>query len=207
MRLIESRYSRDFRRYNLALRMLSFEVRTSTISRFTGLTSARIRTLGRSDYAIDRGALPRRHRGPAPYRISTILTDPRMRGDVNLVAAIVTLLDGPPRGTESSAVTVELRLGEFVCDLYEVYLKLAERRTLTFEQTALIYRSLVRAKQVSLSACVGCGALVVLDALAIEGKLCRQCVQMPIGLVTGVDSMALPRVAEEVTQAFQLSLF
>jgi len=207
MRLTESRYSRDLRRYHLALRMLSFEVRTSTIGRYTGLTSARIRALGRSDYAIDRGALPRRHRGPAPYRISTILTDPRLRGDVNLVAAVVTLLNAPARRSDEAAGIVELRSGEFLCDLYEVYLQLAERPTLTFEQVALVQRTLIRAKQAATVGCVGCGALIVRDALELGGKLCRQCIEVPRNAQTHFEAQPMSRVADEAAPGYQHSLF
>ena len=48
MRVTDDRYSRDLRRYDLAVRLIRHEARTQTIRQWTGLTDDRIRKLYRS---------------------------------------------------------------------------------------------------------------------------------------------------------------
>lgn len=207
MRLTNPRYSRDLRRYHLALRLLQFEARTGTICRWTGLSEARVRSLGKSDYASSSGGTPVRHRGPAPYRIDAILVDPKRRAECGVIAAIAALLAPLVREEDQAHGEAALALGESLCCLYETYVAIVEVPELTFEQVALIQRSLFRKTNLRVLTCGSCGALIVSDALSIAQSTCQECLKAPTDLSTGSGVPPLAKVAEAPSSGYQFQLF
>ncbi|HEY5019533.1 MAG TPA: hypothetical protein VII17_00805, partial [Steroidobacteraceae bacterium] len=66
MRIHDDRYSRDRRRFEIALRFIQHEARTHTIRTWTGLTDDRIRKLYRTYVKDGQGVALTRHRGKSP---------------------------------------------------------------------------------------------------------------------------------------------
>ena len=206
MRLTEDRYSRDLRRHDLALRLIAFEARTSTICLYTGLSPSRVRSLGKSDYATKGGVTPLRHRGPSPYRVSAILTDPRHKEDVSIVAAVRELLY-PGFSDAFGGAEGHLNAGEFLCAVYEGYTGLAVPPSLTFEQVLLLEKTLARGKLAFTASCSNCSALIVRDSLSLGGLRCRQCLTPESRYQNLVQTTSLAKVAEPQFLNFQVPLF
>lgn len=206
MRLIEDRYSRDLRRHDLALRLIAFEARTNTICLFTGLSPSRVRSLGRSDYAAKDGVAPVRHRGPSPYRVAPILTDPRFKEDVCIVGAVRELLKP---GFVDAYMGADARLndGEFLCAIFEGYTELAQPPGLTFEQVLLLEKTLARGKLASTASCTNCSALLVRDSLSLGGLRCRQCLAPEAEYQSTKEATPLLEVAEQKLGYSQEPLF
>jgi hypothetical protein len=205
LRLTNQRYSRDLRPLQLALRMLKFEARTGTIRRWTGLTETRIRALGKSDYAVSAGAPPVRHRGPAPYRIESILADARLRADANAVAAIASLLTPIAVTSNESLNEEKLAMGESLCCLYETYSAIVPLRRLSFEQVVLILESIAKGECVTTVRCSSCEALLIQDALRVAVRTCRQCAKAPRALLSCV--LETPAKVAEEPSGYQHKLF
>lgn len=69
--------NRDFRRYELAMRLMGHRARTRTISRMTALSRHQLERLRRR-WGVDQQL---RHRGPAPTSLETFTHSPRARSE------------------------------------------------------------------------------------------------------------------------------
>jgi hypothetical protein len=211
MRILDARYSRDLRRYELAMRLMGYEVRTRTICYYTGLSRARIQALGRSDYPKSAGVAAVRHRGPAPYRLDPVLVDARSRSDCLLIASLVQLMADAPQATaglESSRNDL-VRAGEWLCLLYETYQQISLDARLSFEQTTLVHSALMKGKRLVTSSCAHCGSLILRDTLEVERLTCNYCVSLPLATraIDAVVPIDPAKKAAEPGAGYQHKLF
>jgi hypothetical protein len=177
MRLSDDRYSRDLRRFSLALRMLAHDARPNTICAWTGFTAERVRHLGRSHRKdVPDGEGPR-HRGPSPTKLAPLLASPSLRSEVTAVAGLCRVLGVIPATHLSSA---RQRLpgvanGERLCDALELFREIVPHARLTLEQLVLVVFVLSEGEQWGIDHCSKCRAIILVDHLSLARRVCAHC--------------------------------
>jgi hypothetical protein len=186
MRIHDDRYSRERRRFEVALHFIRFEARTRTIRVWTGLTDDRIRKLYRSyirDPLCDaRGrnahlALPVRHRGKSPRQASFFTRSARARHESSSFASLCRITGALPSSPMSAAARdpASLVRGELLCQAYELYRARFDAPLLSFEHAEFLLRALCRGDELTLSGCRDCGALLVSDRWSLRAPRCIVC--------------------------------
>lgn len=185
MRLTDDRYSRDWRRMELAVRMIGHEARTGTIRQWTGLSDDRIRKLYRTYLESTAATTPvRRHRGKTPTQTGYFLRNRELRRHAALLAGIYTrlgLLDldsatglpvrrGPPLAWAPLALTA-----------YEAYLDLCPAARISFEHGSQLLNALWIATELDLAPCCRCSALMLVDRLRRSASPCPFCEAAALG--------------------------
>lgn len=178
MRVSDDRYSRDRLRFDLALRMIRHEARTCTIRAWTGLSDDRIRKLYRT-YLQHAPAVPvRRHRGKSPRQVAFFMRSPAIQFEATTLASVfcmLGLLPPPGSGARHGTPAMTLEWGGFFCQAYESYLALHSVPRVSFEHAWFLLLALVRADELKLLACRGCGVLCLVEAYAPAGSTCGRC--------------------------------
>ncbi len=182
MRISDDRYSRDRLRLDLALRFIEHEARTRTIRAWTGLTDDRIRKLYRSYF--DRPGAPAvpRPRGRSPHQASFFTRSPRLREEAALVASLCSLLGAfssrrPPRAGLAQPGFAFVQ-GLALCEAYEAYRTLVSAAHISFEHMIYLFTALNRGDELRLATCAGCGALLVVERMALKEPQCLQCASL-----------------------------
>jgi hypothetical protein len=177
MRVSDDRYCRDLRRFNLAVRMLQHEARTSTICAWTGLNAERIRNLARSHGHDEAGAKLGRHRGPSPRRLSPILSNPILRAEVAAMAGLCQILRVIPAEHLPTARSTlpSVARGERLCYAYELFRVIIPNVRLTFEQLVLLVTTLAEGDPWSTAICNICHAVILCDRLSMARLICEEC--------------------------------
>lgn len=176
MRITEDRYSRDRRRFDLALRMIGHEARTQTIRYWTGLSDDRIRKLYRS-YAAE-GRKTRRHRGKSPSRANYFLGAREHRRQAAMLAGIFAtqgLLDAPESEISAGCTRLSLDCAERFCEAYEAHRALCRDPQMSFEHGTCLLHSIRRSTEVRTGRCPACQSLMVVDALRKTPTVCTLC--------------------------------
>ncbi|WP_446830716.1 hypothetical protein [Candidatus Foliamicus sp.] len=173
MRITQSRYAGELNRFELAIRMLRLQARTSTIGQYTGLSSDRIRKAYVS-YVLEHGRhkLPQRKRGRPPSRVARFLNTPQQQRESTILAALflhARLLERdasamcrmPPRLSL-------LMIGQRLCDAYEMYRSLIPDGLISLEVAAALLRAIGETQELILACCGSCLALYVQDAYSLD---------------------------------------
>ncbi len=172
MRIVESRYDGELRNFDLALRFVQYEARTSTIRAFTGLTADRIRKFGRRY-----GGNARRHRGKSPQQASCFTHSACVRREASLLGSMLHscgLLPEEP-SPQAAAALPNLRNGLLLCDTYGYYLCGVYRPALSFEHTIFLARCLISGEQLRLVRCAACGIGIVAERFPEGRHWCEHC--------------------------------
>lgn len=175
MRISDDRYSRDRLRIDAAMWFLQHEARTRTIRQWTGLTDDRIRKLYHS--YLRGGGRTTRHRGKSPRQAAFFMRTARMRDEASALASLcclVGLFDGPPRQPELRP-TAGVDRAASLRQAYEGYRATVHAPSIGLEHAVLLVHALTRGNELRLGDCRGCGALLVVDALALRPALCSLC--------------------------------
>ena len=176
MRISDSRYSRDGRRYALAYRLLRHNARTQTIVRWSGLSGYRVRTL-HQEYMQEGPGAVRRHRGVPPYQLTTFSRTRVVKQETLTLAGLfqqASLI--PPEPLHTSAEHFpNLDRGEVLCSAYETFRTLVPRTSLTIDHAALLAVALARGDEIRLARCSGCASLMVADRLSLRSQQCVYC--------------------------------
>ncbi len=182
MRVTQSRYEGELDRFHLAIRMLGLQARTSTIGRYTGLSSDRIRKAYVS-YVAEHGKnrLPRRKRGRPPSRVAHFFKS-RDRHCESTVLVSLFMHAGllVPDGSFGCMLPGRLSLlsqGRRLCDAYEMHRHMVPGGEMSLELAATLLRALAETQELALAECESCGALYVHDAYALDygrGPFCEQ---------------------------------
>ncbi len=175
MRLTDERYSRDRQRHDLALRFIQNEARTRTTRCWTGLTDDRIRKLYRS--FVDARAPLRRHRGKSPQQPEYFLRSRPQQRETAALGALLLLFGVVPAGPLAAAARPlpGVARGERLCDAFEAYRRISPQAPISFEHAVFLATSLVAGSALRLQACRHCGALAVVDPLAVRAPTCLAC--------------------------------
>jgi len=175
MRISDDRYTRDRQRLDVAMLFIRHEARTHTIRQWTGLTDDRIRKLYRS-YLHAGGTRVARHRGKSPQQASFFLHTPRRRHEAAALAGICALLGVLETGGGPwPALAAGVGRAASLCQAYEAYRAMVAEPAITFEHAVLLLNALGARRELRLSRCAGCGALLVTDPLAVRPLRCTLC--------------------------------
>jgi Flagellar transcriptional activator (FlhC) len=177
MRISDNRYSRDRQRYDLALRFIQHEARTSTIRLWTGLTDDRIRKLYRSYIADEGHSTITRHRGKSPQHIGFFTRTPHMRQETAVLASVCFLLgavsgDGKARAAQTAAGLIR---AESICEAFEVYQHLVPDPRISFEHAVFLVKALTNGAELRAELCTGCTGLIIVDQFATNNRRCLAC--------------------------------
>jgi hypothetical protein len=177
MRISDRRYSRDLRRYSLAMRLIRHEARTQTIIAWSGLSMYRIRTLYRA-YGSD-CETPRvlRPRGRPPRQLSFFWRSARLASEAATLAGIARLLNVFPANPvrDTSEPLNSLQRGEGVCAAYELFHAYTRSSEVSIDHAFLLISALSRGDEVRLGHCVACEGLILVDCLKPAGQICAHC--------------------------------
>jgi hypothetical protein len=177
MRMFDDRYSRDRRRFEIALRFIRHEARTHTIRAWTGLSDDRIRKLYRF-YLADSGGAPLvRHRGKSPAQSAFFTRSARARQESALLASLWRLIGALPalRSREAAQRLPGLGRGELLCQGYDSYRALVNTPLISFEHAVFLITSLARGDELTVAACGACHALVVAERWSLRVPQCIAC--------------------------------
>ena len=178
MRVTDDRYSRDWRRLELAVRMIRHEARTGTIRQWTGLSDDRIRKLYRT-YVQSVAVTPvRRHRGKTPSQTSFFLRNSETRRHGALLAGIYSrlgLLDRDAAGRPLLPGRPAMQWGGLVLSAYEAYLELGPGVCISFEHACHLLDALWQETELGLAPCHSCAALTLVDRLRVGAAGCTFC--------------------------------
>jgi hypothetical protein len=177
MRISDDRYSRDRRRYDLALRFIQHEARTRTIRTWTGLTDDRIRKLYRSYVAEDSATTLTRHRGKSPQQTSFFVRSPLMRQESAVLASVCVLLGVLPSSQvpDAQRFLPGMQRGEALCEAFETYACLVPAARISFEHAVFLVVALARGDELRAGPCADCTGLIVLDRYTPTMRRCLAC--------------------------------
>ena len=179
MRLTDDRYAGERSQFELALRMIGHEARTSTIRDCTGLSDDRIRKLY-ARYFKHRGqAGIRRRRGKSPRQVTRFVKNPQHQLQATTLVALFCA-GGLLRMDEENKVhsrwpRPNVEFGHRVCRAFENYLLLHEQPLLSFEWAWNLLKSIAWNDELYLAVCRGCRGRYVQDAYALDLKTCPAC--------------------------------
>jgi hypothetical protein len=185
MRISDDRYNRDRQRLDIAMHFIRHEARTHTIRQWTGLTDDRIRKLYRS-YLQEGGCRIARHRGKSPQQAAYFLRTARLRHEAGALASLCCLVGVLERhqGRAGAPPLAGVTRAAALCQAYDVYQAIVATPGIGFEHAVLLVNALARGSELALRDCHGCGALLVVDSLALRPARCALC--------TGVDPRRAP---------------
>ena len=176
MRISDDRYSRDRLRLDVAMQFIRHEARTRTIRQWTGLSDDRIRKLYHS-YLQGAAGCVTRHRGRSPQQAAYFTRTARLRDEASALAGLcclVGLLDGGcDNPYRRSAPGVDRAAS--LCQAYEGYRAVTSTPAIGFEHAVLLVKVLTRGSELRLGNCHDCGALLVVDSLALRPQRCTLC--------------------------------
>lgn len=177
MRVSDARYSRDRLRFDLALRLIQHEARTSTIRMWTGLSDDRIRKLYRSYLADAQGEGVARHRGKSPHQLAFFTRTPAMREESALLASVCYLLGVVPAGRVADAQRnlPGVPRGTALCEAFENYRELVRTPRISFEHAVTLVLALASSDEIQATLCRDCSALIVVDRGAVPIRRCASC--------------------------------
>ena len=158
---------RELRCFELARRLLFHEVRTQTISKFTGLSRNRLETLRRR-LMVSEDA---RRRGPPPRSLDVFLRTSHGRTEAAALAALFPLFKSPTSFKPSTA----LDDGEQACEIYDAYLAYYPQSNVRFEELMLLKRSLAKGDLVELGLCRVCNGLIIYNRIDPTRRTCSHC--------------------------------
>jgi hypothetical protein len=172
----DDRYAREARRRELAIRLIRLEARSSTVSRWSGVSRQKIRTLQRSIVTSGSVSTPKPRRGPAPHGTEQFFRTAWMRAEASAAAVLCRLYDAIPDGNETGLKSVPtVARGERLCDAYETYLDLVSPARLTFEHFVLLVDALEARDTLALESCQGCGAALLVEPATLARRRCESC--------------------------------
>ena len=181
MRVTQHRYTGELDRFHLAIRMLGLQARTSTIGRYTGLSSDRIRKAYLS-YLVDHGKrnLPQRQRGRPPSRLARFFQTRDRHCESTILLALflhagLLVVDDSARCSIPRSLSL-LSVGERLCDAYEMHRGLLPSGEMSLELAATLLRALGETHDLIIAHCATCGAPYVQDAYALDygrGPFCE----------------------------------
>jgi hypothetical protein len=165
---------RDSRRYRLALRLMTHQARTQTISAMTSLSRHQQETL-RWRWRITEET---RRRGPSPTSLDRFTHSPRARAEGASLAAFCRIYGLLPLGNIAGAPRrklLTLELGERLCDTYDTYRACFPRSDLEIEQLLSFVLAIAENEVIGLGRCESCSGTVLIDRLAPHRPSCVHC--------------------------------
>jgi hypothetical protein len=179
MRLTDDRYAGERSQFELALRMIGHEARTSTIRHCTGLSDDRIRKLYARYFKNTGSSRIRRRRGKSPRQVSRFVKNPEHQLQATTLVALFCagrlLRVDEGNVLHSRWPRPDVEFGHRVCRAFESYLLLHETPLLSFEWAWNLLHSVSWNDELYLATCRSCRNRYVQDAYALDLKTCPAC--------------------------------
>jgi hypothetical protein len=166
-----------FRRYQLAIRMMSHGARTQTVCDWSGLTRDQLVTQRRRW-----GFNPEeRRRGPAPSAFHVFFKSRRRRSEATLFACLCRVLGAAPaRGGKRAATRLPgVENGERLCEALEVFQEWQPEADLDFEHAMQLALGVVLAQEVTLTQCSDCHGATLIQGSRRLYATCGHCQPRP----------------------------
>jgi len=162
-----------FRRYQLALRMMTHGARTQTVCRWTGLTTDQL-TTQRRRWGFDP---EERRRGPAPTAFHVFFKTRRHRSQAALFASLCHIFGAiPDRTGKAEALRLPgLENGELLCEALEAFREWQPESDLDFEHAVQLATGVVQAEDVTLGECSDCHCSLLIEGSGRSYANCGHC--------------------------------
>lgn len=167
-------YLEDRRKLDLAWRLLRHGARTQTISRWTGLSARRVRSLLKKYRSRSAELNIQRPRGDSPFNVELLLRSPRRRLEAASFAAVHQGLRQKVGAPEPGSKP-DLGSGELVCMAYETFREREPQSALSIDQAFLVLSTLSRNVEFALGRCPICNAPIFIDRLSVATRRCGNC--------------------------------
>lgn len=179
MHVADHRVVRDFRRFELALRLIELGVRSSIVQDWTGLSVTRVMKLRRATAHEATTTLPAK-RGPPPRDVRILFRSRAVRDEAT--AAAVTLLSygvvPEERGRAALRDLPGVARGERLLDAFQAYRLAVPNALLTIEQLVLIVAGLTQGTSLRLGECVRCRTPLLVQPDRLRRNSCLICLDV-----------------------------
>ncbi|MEO1582907.1 MAG: hypothetical protein AAFR91_13835 [Pseudomonadota bacterium] len=176
---MNERYIRERAQTDLALTMIRFEARTSTIRSCTGLSDDRIRKLCQRYFTGRNGSTIRRRRGKSPRQLSRFVKNPAHQLEATTLMhlfvayGLIAVDDGGALTTCWKTPTVNC--GHRFCAAYAAYREVHEQPLFSFEWAWTLMLAVERDDMLALIACGSCDTHYLHDRYALDFHVCPAC--------------------------------
>jgi hypothetical protein len=162
-----------FRRYQLAIRMMSHGARTQSVIAWTDLTRDQLVTQRRR-WGFGKEI---RQRGPAPSAFRVFFKTRRHRSEAALFASICHILGAITAQLGNGAARLRpcLENGELFCDALEAFREWAPDAELDFERALQLASGVVHAEDVTLGWCSDCHGATLFEGSRRAYANCGYC--------------------------------
>lgn len=166
-----------FRRYQLALRMMSHGARAQTVCEWSGLTRDQLVTQRRR-WGFDP---EERRRGPAPSAFHVFFKSKRHRSEAALFASLCRVFGAAPTrvGQEAARRLPGLENGELLCEAFEAFQEWQPDAELDFEHAIQLAAGIVLAQDVTLAHCSDCHGATLIQGSRRQYVNCGHCLPHP----------------------------
>jgi hypothetical protein len=170
----EDRYSRDLKRYELAVRLIRHDAWTETVRSWTGLSDSSVLRIRHACGESARKGTIAGRRGPVPRRVTRYLVSRRNRIESAAFIGLCHLMGLIPAHPVAKAMRTypSIARGEQVCAAFERFRMLVPDGEVTLDQLARLLLSVVEGAALTLTRCAGCGTIWLLD---LSGETSRRC--------------------------------
>jgi hypothetical protein len=179
MRITDDRYAGEQARFDLAIRLIGHQARTSIITWCTGFSQDRIRKLYATYFKHGGDPGIRRRRGKSPSSVEFFVRNPWVQAEASLLAHVFAawglLRILPDLATAPEKVTDHLLFGQRFCDAYEDFRAANPATAISFEHAWNLLGTLASRDELLLFDCADCNTLYVQDALALDRRRCPAC--------------------------------
>ncbi len=115
-------------------------------------------------------------RGKSPQQSAFFSRSAKLKEEASLLASLCSLLGVLPRSeTVSRQALASISRGEAMCQAFEVCRELVTDPRISFENLVYLVSSLAHGEELTLANCEVCGALTVVDRVAIRTRHCLDC--------------------------------
>jgi hypothetical protein len=168
-----------FRRYQLAIRMMSHGARTQTVIAWSDLTRDQLVTQRRR-WGFGKEI---RQRGPAPSAFHVFFKSRRHRSEAALFASICHIVGAitAQLGNEAARLRPCLESGELFCDALEAFREWVPDAELDFEHALQLAAGVVHAEHVTLGWCSDCRSATLFEGSRRVYANCGHCFPEPAG--------------------------
>lgn len=168
-----------FRRYQLAIRMMSHGARTQTVIAWSDLTRDQLVTQRRR-WGFGKEI---RQRGPAPSAFHVFFKSRRHQSEAALFASLchITGAISAKLGNDAARLRPGLENGELFCDALEAFREWAPDADLDFEHALQLASGVVHAEDVTLGWCSDCRSATLFEGSRRVYANCGYCLPEPTG--------------------------
>jgi hypothetical protein len=162
-----------FRRYQLAIRMMSHGARTQTVCQWSGLTPDQM-TTQRRRWGFDP---EERRRGPAPSAFHVFFKTRRHQSEATLFASLCRIVGATTGRTGKKAALrlPTLENGELLCEALEAFQEWEPDSELDFEHAVQLATGVVQAEDVTLWECSDCHGALLIEGSRRRYANCGHC--------------------------------